>query len=461
MLKKLTCLRRATVWIVGLLLICCIAAYIGVSASHGLFVPIDARILAEVQTVTVDRPEIAACTVTEGGLQIAPLGEGTAEISSGDQLLALITCGRNGFVADRITGRYTGEMWVRYMLLVFLAGTAVILLAALRRQTRQAFFHYATPLMIAFLLLDALTLLILAALHILPNKETIESTLAALPTTLLLLLLPIMIFFVLTMLISNISLLRHEGKTWRNLLGSLIGFALSIAALMTVFNSNASGSLEELHLHIFLINFISGLVIWTECKLAGVILCGVRAAKHQPAMDKDYVLILGCKLSRKGGLTPLLRGRVDRALVFARAQEAQTGHMPVLIPCGGKGKDELRSEASAMREYLLEKGVPETGILAEDRSVNTWENMRNAQAMMKPDAKVAYATTNYHVFRAGVWARRNGLQADGMGSRTKWYYWPNAFMREYVALVTANLPHELIMIVLIGLQSGLLAYLYQ
>ena len=33
-------------------------------------------------------------------------------------------------------------------------------------------------------------------------------------------------------------------------------------------------------------------------------------------------------------------------------------------------------------------------------------------------------------------ARRVGMRAVGMGSRTKWYFWPNAAVREFVGLLT-------------------------
>ena len=62
------------------------------------------------------------------------------------------------------------------------------------------------------------------------------------------------------------------------------------------------------------------------------------------------------------------------------------------------------------------------------------------------NAKVVYATTNYHVFRGGVWANLAGLPAEGVGSRTKWWYWPNAFMRECAGLMLNRIPQELLLL---------------
>ena len=52
--------------------------------------------------------------------------------------------------------------------------------------------------------------------------------------------------------------------------------------------------------------------------------------------------------------------------------------------------------------------------------------------------KVAFATTNYHVFRSGLCARRVKMRAVGMGAKTKWYFWPNASVREFVGLLTEH-----------------------
>ncbi|MBQ0018657.1 MAG: hypothetical protein KBS63_05620 [Clostridiales bacterium] len=62
-----------------------------------------------------------------------------------------------------------------------------------------------------------------------------------------------------------------------------------------------------------------------ECMLIGAIICGIIAARRQPPYDRDYIIILGCGISRDGSLLPLIRGRVDRAIDFYNKQLAQTG----------------------------------------------------------------------------------------------------------------------------------------
>ena len=99
------------------------------------------------------------------------------------------------------------------------------------------------------------------------------------------------------------------------------------------------------------------------------------------------------------------------------------------------------SESASMKAYLLSRGVPEERIVEEDRSTDTAENMKFSKEKIwaiDPQGKVAYATTNYHVFRGGLKARRVKMRAVGMGAKTRWYFWPNAAVREFVGLLTEH-----------------------
>ena len=65
---------------------------------------------------------------------------------------------------------------------------------------------------------------------------------------------------------------------------------------------------------------------------------------------------------------------------------------------------------------------------------------------LDPKAKVAFCTTNYHVFRSGLFARRVKMRAVGMGAETKWYFWPNAAVREFVGLLTQHLDKQVLIL---------------
>lgn len=151
------------------------------------------------------------------------------------------------------------------------------------------------------------------------------------------------------------------------------------------------------------------------------------------------VYILGCGIRKDGNLLPLLKGRVDKAIEFYNKQLEATGKKAVFVPSGGQGSDEIISEGEAMKRYLIENGIPEEQIIPETRSTNTLQNMKFSKELIgNSNANVAFSTTNYHVFRSGIFAGQAGLKAEGMGSKTKWYFWPNAFIREFVGLLVSQ-----------------------
>ena len=258
----------------------------------------------------------------------------------------------------------------------------------------------------------------------------------------MLLTAPFLLVFSIALCISNISLIRHEGFRTVNVLGILLSFLLvGGEVFLFLFDYAVSGSQREVMIHELIANLFAAVYLYFECMLLGVMIADAIVVRYEPDPDKDFIIILGCGIRKDGTPSPLLRGRVDRALAFAEKQQALTGKAPIFVPSGGQGPDEPISESAAMKRYLLEQGVPEERILEEDRSTDTFENMKFSREKLRavdPDGKVAFSTTNYHVFRGGLYARRVKMRAVGMGARTKWYFWPNAAVREFVGLLTEH-----------------------
>ena len=253
---------------------------------------------------------------------------------------------------------------------------------------------------------------------------------------------PFLLLFSAALCVSNISLIRHEGRRLVNILGILLSFLLVAGlVLLFLFDRYASGSALQVMLHDLAANIFAAVYLYFECMLIGAIVADVIAARYEPEPDKDFLIVLGCGFRKDGSPSPLLQGRLDRARRWAEKQEAATGKAPIFVTSGGQGPDEVCSESACMKRYLLEQGVPEERILEEDRSTDTFENMKYSKAQIwkvNPQGKVAFATTNYHVFRSGLYARRVKMRAVGMGADTKWYFWPNASVREFVGLLTEH-----------------------
>ena len=360
---------------------------------------------------------------------------------------------RTGIITiENYFGRCRGDI-------LFSASFALVLLAAIlmlteryRRSTRISLCRYENAWILGVLIF----LVSLLAKHMIsffllsldgsaPSVlELFESTLTS-AQLFTLLLLPVALIISIVISISNVILMKNEGIGFRNMLGLFLGITLCIGSVApfivyplmekigldvhrySSFWVLASNTLEDV---------IGVVMAYLECVLLGTAISAIRAAKHVPTFDKTHILILGCKITKDGGLTKLLQSRTDRAVEFARMQKEKTGRDIFFVPSGGQGSDEVIADGTAIGRYLASIGIPHEQILVEDRSTNTIENLRFSNDLIRaqaPDAKVAFSTTNYHVFRAGCYADELDIPMEGIGARTKSYFWINAFIREFIA----------------------------
>ena len=132
-------------------------------------------------------------------------------------------------------------------------------------------------------------------------------------------------------------------------------------------------------------------------------------------------------------------GRLDKGIELWRRQDKRGR----IVVSGGQGADEVVSEAAAMHAYLVRNGVPAEAILDEDRSTTTMENLRYSRDLIDSLAqgspyRCVVVTSDFHVFRCVEYAHKLGIAADGVGSKTSGWYWPTAFIREFVAITKAH-----------------------
>lgn len=342
-------------------------------------------------------------------------------------------------------------VFIMFCFLGYLIAVFVMLLKAFAGQIRYNPYSYNTIYYISFALFDlSIMLSQMNIISMVLNGEMLEEHLLATmfgylvssAQAFMIYSLPFVLIFSIGLFVSNLMLIRKEGRSFVNLLGMILAVLMIGGELILIFgNGYYSGSQQEVMIHEILFNVFSAVYLYYECMIIGTIISMLIVISWKPAYDQDFIIILGCSLMPDGTPTPLLKGRIDRALQFYREQLAETGKAPVFIPSGGQGSDEANSESQAMKTYLLAQGISEEHIIMEDRSSDTHENMLYSKQIIDsidPDAKVIYATTNYHVFRSGLKARRVKLKATGIGSRTKWYYWPNATVREFVGILTEH-----------------------
>lgn len=369
------------------------------------------------------------------------------------------------------SSRYTfNGMHVAFTLMALFFLTVSILLYVWYRESRRAmFFSYKSVQDLGlsiYFLFQALMLCGAVFYSLVIRSAPLEGehlfTINSFTLTLICLLaFPVLLLFSLLITISNIGLIRREGKRPANALGILLSivlmlglFTIAILALKSpnLFDINPSEATITIARGI-----ISSLFFYFVCNLFSTLLHCQRAGRHNPSYDKDFLIILGCGIREDGTLYPLLQGRADRAIRFYREQLEKTGKKAYFVPSGGQGADECMPEGEAIRNYLLTQGIPEEQILPETRSVNTLQNMKFSKEIILNKAgnadHVAFSTTNFHVFRSGILAAEAGMNADGMGAKTKWYFWPNALIRECIGMLAREWKLHAIMCTLMVLQA--------
>lgn len=369
-------------------------------------------------------------------------------------------------VYDMQSGGFTGDGAVLAALVVFWFMAGGLMLRHYMQTRGPAYYAYSTIYSIGFFIFALATgvaMLIMTVMHITqPETYSMASTYGIIngaPVQFMLLTAPLVTAFAVALAVSNVVLLRHEKPCAQNLLGLGLSVLLLVGEWigLRMFYADFSGSEWEYRIQNTFQNVYGTAFVYLECMLIGSVICGLRAAAHQPEMNQDYIIVLGCWFRKDGSLPPLLKGRVDRAITFWRQQKETTGKEAILIPSGGQGKDEPMPEGEAMRRYMAQQGIPETCIHTETASANTYQNMAFSKAIIdsiNPEGKTIFATTGYHVFRSGVWASQAGLKAEGIGGKTRWWFWPNAFIRECVGLLQRRWKQEILFLLLLILFFG-------
>lgn len=256
------------------------------------------------------------------------------------------------------------------------------------------------------------------------------------------------IFLILSigMFFSSKILLEKEGRKLRNLLLPCIAllFLIFIAVYIWMISSKSviSNSNEILVLYCMFI-FFYFVFLYTSSACYSVVYYFAPIC-YTP----DFIIVLGSGLIGDR-VPPLLASRLNKAADLYEKYDKK----PRIITSGGQGSDELVSESFAMRKYLIEQhGINPELILMEDQSVNTLQNMqfsKNIMDHLHPNAKAIFVTNEFHLFRASLYARKVNITGNGVGSRTAFYYVPNAFSREFVALLEMYKWYHLVFIAII------------
>ncbi len=135
-------------------------------------------------------------------------------------------------------------------------------------------------------------------------------------------------------------------------------------------------------------------------------------AKEDFNDELDYLFVLGGLIIGEETPSEHLMKRI------IKASEYLTEHpSTVAVTCGGCFREgQTKSEALIIKEYLVRLGISEDRILLEDKSTTTNENFLFGKEIMEQhsgkelyELKTGFLSSDYHLFRAGLIAKINGL----------------------------------------------------
>ncbi|MQS75683.1 YdcF family protein [Companilactobacillus halodurans] len=263
-------------------------------------------------------------------------------------------------------------------------------------------------------------------------------------------IITIILLFTWALLLWNAFVVwKKETHTISNMLTLLLAIVL---IALWIFNGFVAGHSQ------FLPNWFNTLISGLPAIGLYLIICSynflinVFLYQFLPKRYKaDYLIVLGAGLIGGDKVSRLLGNRIDAAIKFAHKQTQKGRKTPKIVFSGGQGPDEKLSEAKAMAQYAIAHGWNEKLTLLEDKSRNTLQNMQYSKIVIEKDfnsnaAKIKFFSNNYHIFRAGLYAKMANLNANGIGAPTRFYFLPNALIREFVAVFLMNKKRHMIVI---------------
>ena len=133
--------------------------------------------------------------------------------------------------------------------------------------------------------------------------------------------------------------------------------------------------------------------------------------------DHQYIVVLGARVN---GTQPSI-SLADRIVA---AYYYMNDHPEVIaVLSGGQGPNEDISEAQCMYRALTALGIAPERLRLEEMSTSTWENLTHSLDLIKKETgaqpqTIGLVSSEYHLFRAGLFAQKCGVTANGIPATT-------------------------------------------
>jgi uncharacterized SAM-binding protein YcdF (DUF218 family) len=258
------------------------------------------------------------------------------------------------------------------------------------------------------------------------------------------------------LVVDGLTMLRRERRSLANLLALVVGLAMLAVPVVVVapFALHAPWTLG-------VATAVGLTTAWLGFTFLGFVAQTLLYRRSAARVEAHGVVVLGSKVVG-GRVPPLLASRL-RTGVDAARRLGTVGRPVPIVPSGGQGTDEDRPEGVAMAEWLAAEGVPDEAVLVEDRARTTRENLAFSVALLEESGVAGpylVATNSYHAPRAAMEAMDLGLDVHAIGAPTAAYFFPSAYLREFVAVLRRHAAVHLavgVTIVVLSVLAGVVA----
>lgn len=148
--------------------------------------------------------------------------------------------------------------------------------------------------------------------------------------------------------------------------------------------------------------------------------------KISEAPVAQTAIIPGAAVLSNGGLSPILKDRVDMAIQLYKLKK-----VPKIIVSGDNSTISY-NEVNPVRVYLLDRGVLDKDIFLDHAGFNTYSTMYRARDIFKVNS-VLVVSQSFHLPRAVFIARELGINAYGINADAG-----HILFKNYVREVFAN-----------------------
>lgn len=130
--------------------------------------------------------------------------------------------------------------------------------------------------------------------------------------------------------------------------------------------------------------------------------------------DADCILVLGAGVYCDGSPSPMLQDRLEGGIELY-----WSGAAPKLLMSGDHSREDY-DEVNAMKDYAMDKGVPDQDIFMDHAGFSTYDSLYRARDVFQA-GKIIIVTQKYHLYRALYIADCLGLEAMGVNSDPRTY----------------------------------------